>query len=220
MGLFSILPESLVTIETWIIRAFLLLALLIGGPWLLVMLYDLLLYSWRAATYEFPYIGGRARGRQRPRAPSLKERPNGIKRRFSLATKPKSVDLGHVGATTSAQVKRRSTGSMGRGAWDGVDDRNIQVQLANATITTLTPYAELHPKLTPQGRYPVYLRMPVIVGDLLTVDELRLERILLEYNVPVVGSKKAQICALLDYLGAGRLASAWRRPMTLGVGRR
>ena len=47
-------------------------------------MYDLLLYIVRTATYEVPYIGGRARGRQRPRVPTLAERPNGHRRTFSL----------------------------------------------------------------------------------------------------------------------------------------
>lgn len=34
--------------------------------------------------WEFPFIGGRARGRQRPRAPSLNERPDGQRRAFGL----------------------------------------------------------------------------------------------------------------------------------------
>lgn len=63
----------------------LLVAFLIIGPWLGLIVYDVLLYIWRAATYEVPFVGGRARGRQRPRAPSLTERPSGHKRRISLA---------------------------------------------------------------------------------------------------------------------------------------
>lgn len=54
------------------------------GPWLLLLFYDLLLYIVRAATYEVPFVGGRARGRRRPRAPSLAERPNGRARTFSI----------------------------------------------------------------------------------------------------------------------------------------
>ncbi len=54
------------------------------GPWALFIVYDVLLYIVRAVAYEIPYIGGRARGRQRPRAPSLAERPNGRARTFSI----------------------------------------------------------------------------------------------------------------------------------------
>lgn len=60
------------------------LAILIIGPWALALLYDLLLYLWRFATYELPYFGGRARGHHRPRAPSLTERPDGHRRQISF----------------------------------------------------------------------------------------------------------------------------------------
>jgi hypothetical protein len=50
----------------------------------LLIVYDLVLYVFRTATYEIPYIGGRARNRPRPRAPSLSERPSGKPRSFSL----------------------------------------------------------------------------------------------------------------------------------------
>jgi hypothetical protein len=45
------------------------------GPWAVVILCDILLYIWRASTYEIPIVGGRARGRQRPLIPSLTELP-------------------------------------------------------------------------------------------------------------------------------------------------
>jgi hypothetical protein len=53
------------------------------------------LYLFRYATYEVPYIGGRARNRPRPRAPSLSERPSGKARRFSLTMPgaPTSIEL-------------------------------------------------------------------------------------------------------------------------------
>lgn len=62
----------------------LLLGVITIGPWLLFIVYDLVLYIFRAITYELPYFGGRARGRQRPRAPSLTERPSGRARTFSI----------------------------------------------------------------------------------------------------------------------------------------
>ena len=49
-----------------------------------MIVYDIILYLFRTATYEIPYFGGRARNRPRPRAPSLSERPSGKPRRFSL----------------------------------------------------------------------------------------------------------------------------------------
>lgn len=64
-----------------------LLSAFVLGPWIFLMLYDLLLYLVRSATYEIPLIGGRARGKARPRAPSLTERPDGHRRKFSLASR-------------------------------------------------------------------------------------------------------------------------------------
>jgi hypothetical protein len=61
-----------------------LLGVIAIGPWLLLIVYDMILYLFRTATYEIPYIGGRARNRPRPRAPSLSERPSGKPRSFSL----------------------------------------------------------------------------------------------------------------------------------------
>lgn len=55
------------------------------GPWALFLISDLILYLIRAVAYEIPYFGGRTRGRQRPRAPSLVERPNGRRRTFSFS---------------------------------------------------------------------------------------------------------------------------------------
>ncbi|MCJ1340649.1 hypothetical protein MMC09_005945 [Bachmanniomyces sp. S44760] len=82
----SILPEYLSAVEKWIVRIFILLGLLTIGPWLILIIYDLLLYIFRSIAYEIPYFGGRARGRQRPRAPSLKERSRGRPTNFSFAS--------------------------------------------------------------------------------------------------------------------------------------
>jgi hypothetical protein len=64
------------------------LGLVMIGPWAALLIYDLVLYIVRTITYPIPIIGGRARGRSRPRAPSLTERPTGRRRRFSLALHP------------------------------------------------------------------------------------------------------------------------------------
>ena len=53
-------------------------------PWAFLILYDILLYIWRAGTYNIPVIGGRARGRRRPVVPSFTERPSGRRRAFSM----------------------------------------------------------------------------------------------------------------------------------------
>jgi hypothetical protein len=52
----------------------------------------MVLYLFRTATYEIPYIGGRARNRPRPRAPSLSERPSGKLRSFSLPGVPTALE--------------------------------------------------------------------------------------------------------------------------------
>jgi hypothetical protein len=112
MSWFSILPPSISFIETWAIRLFvcclhcpkpifpdqrqLLLGALAIGPWLLLIVYDAILYIFRAATYDIPYIGGRARNRPRPRAPSLSERPSGRSRTFSLTANAVEVVEGPV----------------------------------------------------------------------------------------------------------------------------
>ncbi|EXJ83008.1 hypothetical protein A1O3_06825 [Capronia epimyces CBS 606.96] len=74
MAWYSILPSHLTTYETWIIRAFLVLAIINIAPWIIAILYDLLYYVGRIVWHEVPIWGGRARGERRPRAPSLRDR--------------------------------------------------------------------------------------------------------------------------------------------------
>jgi hypothetical protein len=81
-----------------------------------------LLYIWRAGTYEIPVIGGRARGRGRPVAPSLSERPDGRKRTLSLTgtvaddsdggrdTAVKSLISGSEGLAVKARKGARKLG--------------------------------------------------------------------------------------------------------------
>ncbi|KAI9738963.1 MAG: hypothetical protein M1818_005277 [Claussenomyces sp. TS43310] len=94
MSWFSILPASISFIETWAIRIFLLLGAIAIAPWLLLIVYDMILYLFRTVTYDIPVIGGRARNRPRPRAPSLSERPSGRLRNLTIptfATPPEAV---------------------------------------------------------------------------------------------------------------------------------
>ena len=117
MGKLSLLPDQLSFVETWLARTFLVLAALILGPWILALVYDLLLYCWRSATYELPYVGGRARGRQRPRAPSLKERPDGHRRRISLPGVTR-----HQSDHAVTHSKSRSTSSLPQTTHERVDE--------------------------------------------------------------------------------------------------
>ncbi|KAF2687242.1 hypothetical protein K458DRAFT_401809 [Lentithecium fluviatile CBS 122367] len=84
MGLLSILPDQFVSVETWLTRFFLLMGVIMIGPWVCLLVYDLFLYIARSITHEIPVVGGRAQGKARPRAPSLTERPSGHRRKFSL----------------------------------------------------------------------------------------------------------------------------------------
>lgn len=83
-----------------------LLQLILGtvtiGPWLLVLTYDLVLYIFRSLAYDIPFIGGRSRGSQRPRAPSFAERPSGRARTFSIP------GIGSTGNEDEEGVKWRS----------------------------------------------------------------------------------------------------------------
>lgn len=54
------------------------------GPWAFLVLLDAIIWIYRLVLWEVPWVGGRARGRQRPRAPSLNERPGGQRRAFGL----------------------------------------------------------------------------------------------------------------------------------------
>jgi hypothetical protein len=53
-------------------------------PWILAFLYDALLYLGRMVWHEIPVFGGRARGENRPRAPSLRQKAGATRRRMSF----------------------------------------------------------------------------------------------------------------------------------------
>lgn len=61
-----------------------LLGLITIVPWAILIIVDASIYLFRLLLWELPWIGGRARGQQRPRAPSLNERPDGQRRAFGL----------------------------------------------------------------------------------------------------------------------------------------
>ncbi|CAC9889140.1 hypothetical protein D6C90_00399 [Aureobasidium pullulans] len=80
MGWYSLLPTHLSDIEGWISSIFMSLGVVTIGPWALLLVYDLLFYVYRSCAYHIPFIGGKAQGKRRPRAPSLTERPSGQRR--------------------------------------------------------------------------------------------------------------------------------------------
>lgn len=113
MGWYSLLPPYLTVLETWIIRVAVCLDSHTGGgnlatlspslcvqadisycqifcaivnisPWLLAILIDLFLYIFRQIWYWIPIWGGRAQGKTRPRAPSLRDAAR--RRTLSLAS--------------------------------------------------------------------------------------------------------------------------------------
>lgn len=108
----------MLTLQTFrpLISPQLFLAIVTFGPWIALLVYDIVLYLWRSATFDLPQIGGRARGRQRPRAPSLKERPDGHRRQFSVAGVPvptPSDTQEADGAITTSVATPTSTASSG-----------------------------------------------------------------------------------------------------------
>ncbi|KAJ5584436.1 uncharacterized protein N7459_004236 [Penicillium hispanicum] len=84
MAWYSILPPQLIQFESWVVRIFFLLGLITIVPWAALILLDAGIYIYQMIFWEFPWIGGRARGHRRPRAPSLNERPDGQRRAFGL----------------------------------------------------------------------------------------------------------------------------------------
>ncbi|KAF4770170.1 hypothetical protein N7455_006792 [Penicillium solitum] len=84
MAWYSILPSELTHLESWAARIFFFLGLITIGPWAFLVFLDATIWIYRLILWEVPWVGGRARGRQRPRAPSLNERPGGQRRAFGL----------------------------------------------------------------------------------------------------------------------------------------
>ena len=85
------------------------------GPWALFLIYDMLLYIIRAVAFEIPYFGGRARGRRRPRAPSLVERPNGRRRTFSIGGPSSGLVVGDENKKGGLRMRRGVDGEVSDG---------------------------------------------------------------------------------------------------------
>ena len=89
------------------------LAILNMSPWLIAILYDLVLWLTRCIWYEIPVYGGRAQGNARPRAPSLKAK----ERRMSLA--------GIITAGQSTTQSQESGAQLRRRDHDGKESNNV-----------------------------------------------------------------------------------------------
>ncbi|KAJ0426058.1 hypothetical protein BJY00DRAFT_123845 [Aspergillus carlsbadensis] len=111
MAWYSLLPAELLYVESWVVRCFFFLGLVTICPWLALIIFDMALYTWRLVTYNIPWVGGRARGMQRPRAPSLNELPD----RFGLSAASENekagLDVGASGGVgsdiTDGRLKKR-----------------------------------------------------------------------------------------------------------------
>lgn len=91
------------------------LTLVTIAPWAALIAYDLLLYCARALAHEVPLVGGRARGAQRPRAPSLTEHANGHRRRFSLRDLKERAAGAEEEAGDGVRERRRWSAGAGGG---------------------------------------------------------------------------------------------------------
>ncbi|KAL2854843.1 hypothetical protein BJY01DRAFT_204916 [Aspergillus pseudoustus] len=101
MAWYSLLPAELLYVESWVVRCFFFLGLVTIVPWLALLVFDMALYIWRLVTYNIPWVGGRARGMQRPRAPSLNELPD----RFGLTATNENQKAGLY--ATDGALKRK-----------------------------------------------------------------------------------------------------------------
>jgi hypothetical protein len=68
------------------VRIFILLGIITIIPWAVLIAFDASLWLYRMIIWEFPWIGGRARGQQRPRAPSINERLEESRRSLRLGS--------------------------------------------------------------------------------------------------------------------------------------
>ena len=147
MSWLSILPAHLTTVETWIVRFFvslpsllpvdprtdkLITQLFLGTitifPWILALLYDMVLYLFRTAAYEIPYYGGRAQGERKPQPPTLTERPNGRPRTFSI-----TGIAGHAGEGNEDGKRRSFDSSDGEGTNDLTEEGEISLRQVSGT---------------------------------------------------------------------------------------
>jgi len=76
-------------------------------PWIALIVYDAVLYIFRIIAYEIPVIGGRARDRPPPGAPSLSERPDGRRRVLSVSLPGLGASAQEAAVESIDGLKRR-----------------------------------------------------------------------------------------------------------------
>ena len=108
------------------------LGALVAVPWILLLVYDFFMYAFRVITYEIPYVGGRARNRPRPRAPSLSERPDGEPRQIglpatALSTSAEAAVFTEDGAESVQRIDGKA--NLRRTTQTSVEDRSTGQQL-------------------------------------------------------------------------------------------
>jgi hypothetical protein len=79
------------------------LAIINISPWILAIVYDLVLYILRRVWHEIPIWGGRAHGDARPRAPSLHDRS----RRLSFAELIRGASPSRSDSDNGDELRRR-----------------------------------------------------------------------------------------------------------------
>ena len=147
MSWYSILPGYLTVYETWAIRIFvsfltssllllsstsspvltvplrlqLILGILNLSPWLIAIIFDIMLYIFRTIYHIIPVYGGRARGETRPRAPTVRHARD---KSLSLV----GVVSGRVESVEEAEEREKSREEDGEG--DGASD---ELELHNGT---------------------------------------------------------------------------------------
>lgn len=107
-----------------------------------MIIFDAGLYLYRMLLWELPWVGGRARGHQRPRAPSLAERAE--EQRRALGLKGVESDMSDGG-------RGMETGELG----ESVSERGKDTKKENMAATTdgrAHPTAEGGAKRRTSGR--------------------------------------------------------------------
>lgn len=103
------------------------LGIIIIGPWILLLIYDIILFLFRIILWNFPIFGGHARNRPRPRAPSLRNRPGGRSRSLSFT----------LPAVSSAPASPRSKSATGVEEQD--ENRKVIQRLRKEELPTHIP---------------------------------------------------------------------------------